>query len=153
VIYITAFGAKTVLKAATGGKQKQMTNLKTIAAVLIFGAMMTGPAWSGPDCGSDYRLCLRDNNTVVNVHSVRNIYGDRAYDTNGTIPIPIACQDEARLRGIKNLKPGLLGAFSLAPPGGDFVYTGVARLSDGPLVCIVDLKTGLVKSVAPLSQL
>jgi hypothetical protein len=98
-------------------------------------------------CITDYRLCA-DNADVVRRHGIWNVYdlGDHI-DTDGGIPLADACTEDALRRGLEPIDIPV-NAYSGHPPGRSFIDTGIAKLAYRGAVCTVDLKTGLVKSVA-----
>lgn len=106
--------------------------LSAVSALVAAPAAAASPA---ADCTADYRSCV-DNDVLFRNHFVRSKSGYLVHADE-------ACREEAESQG------GTLPqyAFTNYASGRSFVTTGIAKLTYNDLVCTVDLKSGLVKSV------
>jgi hypothetical protein len=104
----------------------------------------------GPWCLDDYRACA-DDDDVYDHYYAKNIYDPEGVRISGNIndiQLDAACIAEGKRRGYQ-------GEVSYhGDPGRSWIDTGIARFvtddSDAwRTVCLVDLKTRLVKSYAP----
>jgi hypothetical protein len=93
-----------------------------------------------PWCRDDYRVCA-DNNEVYDHYMAKDA------DGKAEASLDTACQDEAKRRGYGNETDFAY----YSAPGRTWIDSGIARLPENAdpsaLLCIVDLKMRLVKSI------